>query len=416
MDTGTAIVITGIAAFIAVFCLLLVGLVYFELRNSDIPLRVANPRKLHLVHCVYVGIAVLGRILEQLGLCHQLNFTRWCRACIMAHKRPVPHGLRIKDMTFNEVPVRVYEPTAASGEKRRGLVYFHGGGWVFGSIDEADEVCRYISKESDTTVVSVGYRLAPEHRYPAHLDDCEVVTRHFLSIAATGFRVDPCRVAVGGDSAGANLAAALCQRLAKTQDGHLPSPCAQVLIYPALQMADFNLPSYQQNHSVPILFRGRAVFFFLQYLSGDTSVSQELVEGKHVPAELKLHYKKWLDPTNLPPQIRERAKSQQVISGHNAEVYHIIKQGLDPEISPLLAEDDVLCSTPPTFVLTCEFDVLRDDGILYQKRLKDLGVDVTWQHIYDGFHGIVSFFNKGWLTFPSSQKVLDSIVSYVKTL
>ncbi|XP_051768455.1 arylacetamide deacetylase-like 4 isoform X2 [Ctenopharyngodon idella] len=334
----------------------------------------------------------------------------------MASKGPVHQGLRIKDLTFSGVPVRVYEPTAASGEKKRGLVYFHGGGWMFGCIDDYDEVCQYISLESDTTVVSVGYRLAPEHRYPAHLDDCEVVTRHFLSIAATDFGVDPHRVAVGGDSAGANLAAALCQRLSKTQDGHLPSPCAQVLIYPALQMADFHLPSYQQNHSVPILFRGRTVFFFLQYLNGNTSVSQQVLEGKHVPAELKLRYKKWLDPDNLPPQFRKGARSPQVIASHDADVYHIIKQGLDPEISPLLAEDDVLRLTPAAFILTCEFDVLRDDGILFQKRLKDVGVDVTWEHLSDGFHGIISFFNQGWLTFQSSRRGMDSIVRYVKTL
>ncbi len=260
------------------------------------------------------------------------------------------------------------------------------------------------------------YRLAPEYRYPAHLDDCEVVTRHFLSIAAADFGVDPRRVAVGGDSAGANLAAALCQRLLKTQDGHLPSPCAQVLIYPALQMADFHLPSYQQNHSVPILFRGRVVFYFLQYLNGNTSVSQQILEGKHVPVELKVHYKKWLDPENLPPQFRKELRSPQVITSHDADVYHIIKKGLDPEISPLLADDDVLRLAPPTFILTCEFDVLRDDGILFLKRLKDVGVEVTWEHLTDGFHGIISFFNQGWLTFQSSQKGMDSIVRYVKTL
>lgn len=334
----------------------------------------------------------------------------------MTCKRSIPHGLRIKDLTFSTVPVRVYEPTAASGEKKRGLVYFHGGGWMFGCIDDYDEVCQHISLKSDTTVVSVGYRLAPEHRYPAHLDDCEVATRHFLSIAATDFGVDPCRVAVGGDSAGANLAAALCQRLSKTQDGHLPSPCAQVLIYPALQMADFHLPSYQQNHSVPILFRGRTVFYFLQYLNGNTSVSQQILEGRHVPAELKLRYKKWLDPNSLPPQFIKQARCQQDLSSHDADVYHIVKQGLDPEISPLLAEDDVLRLVPPAFVLTCEFDVLRDDGFLYQKRLRDLGVDVTWEHLPEGFHGVISFFNQSWLTFQSSQRGLDSIVRYVKSL
>uniref|UniRef100_A0A671T9A0 Arylacetamide deacetylase-like 4 n=1 Tax=Sinocyclocheilus anshuiensis TaxID=1608454 RepID=A0A671T9A0_9TELE len=386
MHTEITILLIVFAALFAAFCLLVVVPVYSELRNINILHGVANPWKLHVTHCVYVGISIVGQILGQLGLCNQMNFIRRFRCCIMAHKRPVPCRLRIKVLTFSGVPVRVYEPTTAPGEKKRGLVYFHGGGWVFGCIHDYNEVCRYISLESDTTVVSVGY--------PAHLDDCEVVTHHFLSIAAADFGVDPRRVAVGGDSAGANLAAALCQRLSKSQDGHLPSPCAQVLIYPALQMADFHLPSYQLNHSVPILFRGRVVFYFLQ----------QILEGKHVPVELKLCYKKWLDPENLPPQFRKGVRSPVVITSHDAD------------ISPLLDEDDVLRLALPTFILTCEFDVLGDYGILFLKRLKDVGVDVTWEHLSDGFHGIISFFNQGWLTFQSSQKGMDSIVQYVKTL
>ncbi|TRY60242.1 hypothetical protein DNTS_028215 [Danionella cerebrum] len=417
MYTATAVLIILFSAIFAALCLLVALPVYLELRDLSLPPGVENPTKLRAIHGTYVGINIVGYVLERLGLCHQTNFTRWCRCCILARKKPVPQRLRVKDLTFSGVPVRVYEPTGISGEKKRGLVYFHGGGWMFGCIDDYDEVCQYLSVESDTVIVSVGYRLAPEHRYPAHLDDCEVVTRHFLSVAAIDFGVNPYRVAVAGDSAGANLAAALCQRLSKTQDHHLPPLCAQVLIYPALQMADFNLPSYHQNHSVPILFRSRTVFYYLQYLNGNISVSQEVLEGKHIPPELKLHYKKWLDAENLPPQFRKETKNpNNLISSYDARVYHTIKQGLNPEISPLLAEDDILGLAPPAFVLTCEFDVLRDDGILFQKRLKDLGVDVVWEHLSDGFHGVISFFNQGWLTFQASQRGVDSIVKYVKTL
>lgn len=257
------------------------------------------------------------------------------------------------------------------------------------------------------------YRLAPEHRFPAALDDCELATHHFLSVAAD-FNVDPHRVALGGDSAGGNLAAALSQRLATSPDGHLPSPCGLVLIYPALQMADFNLPSYRQNHAVPLLFRARMAFYYLQYLNGDMSVCQDVTEGRHVPAELKLHYSKWLDPSNLPPEFRDGAQKQ-VPAVHDGEVYHIVKGGLEPGISPLLAGDDVLRLTPPTFILTCQYDVLRDDGILYMKRLQNLGVKVTWYNVPDGFHGIMNFFSKGWLTFPSGARAMEHVVSYVKT-
>lgn len=413
MDIGTAILIIGFAALAAAFCLLVIGLVFSEAMNSEIPPGVGNRGKLHFVHCWTMGIAVVGRILERLGLCHQVRFSRWCTDCMIGNKRPPPIGLRIKDSTFAGVPVRIYEPMV-SEQKRRGLMYFHGGGWVLGSIDLYDEVCRHIAKESDTVVVSVGYRLAPEHRFPAALDDCELATHHFLSVAAE-FNVDPLRVALGGDSAGGNLAAALSQRLATSPDGHLPSPCGLVLIYPALQMADFNLPSYQQNHAVPLLFRARMVFYFLQYLNGDMSVCQDVLEGRHVPAELKLHYSKWLDPSNLPPEFQDGARKQ-VVTTHDGEVYHIVKGGLETGISPLLAEDEVLRLTPPTFILTCQYDVLRDDGILFRKRLQDLGVKVTWYNVPDGFHGIMNFFSKGWLSFPAAVKAMEHIVSYIKTL
>ncbi|XP_029991227.1 arylacetamide deacetylase-like 4 [Sphaeramia orbicularis] len=416
MDIGTAILIIGFAALVAAFLLLVIGLVYSELMNSDIPHGVANSRKLHMVHGLFVGIAIVGRILHRLGICHQVSFIRWFVACFLNRVNPVCPGLRVKDLKFSEVPVRIYEPTAVCNGLRRGFVYFHGGGWVLGSIDSADEVCRYIALGSDTTVVSVGYRLAPEHRYPAQLDDCETATCHFLSVAEAEFSVDSHRVAVGGDSTGANLAAALCQRLARKEDGHLLFPCAQVLIYPALQMADFNLPSYQQNHAVPILYRGRMAFYFLQYLDGDVSLCQDLLEGNHVPTELRQRYKNWLSPSNLPPECLSRGFSEPPTPEYDGEIYHAIKAGLEPEVSPLLADDAVIQKTPSAFILTCEYDILRDDGVLFRKRLLDLQKDVSWQHVNDGFHGVINFFNQGWLSFPAAVRVLDHVVDYVNTL
>lgn len=235
-------------------------------------------------------------------------------------------------------------------------------------------------------------------------------------MAEAEFGVDPGRVAVGGDSSGANLAAALCQRLAKKRDGHLSSPCAQVLIYPILQMADFSLPSYQQNHAVPILFRGRAAFYYLQYLNGDVSVCQDILEGSHIPEDLRLQYGRWLSPELLPPEFLARGYGQVEPLPYDGEVYHIIRGGLDPEVSPLLGEDQVVRRTPPAFVLTCEYDVVRDDGLLYRRRLEDLGVGVSWHHVPDGFHGVLSFYNRGWLSFSTARLVLDSVVRYIETL
>lgn len=235
-------------------------------------------------------------------------------------------------------------------------------------------------------------------------------------MAESDFSIDPQRVAVGGDSTGANLAAALCQRLATRDYGHLLFPCAQVLVYPVLQMADFNLPSYQQNHAVPILFRGRVAFYFLQYLSGDVSLCQDLLNGYHVPTELRPRYTTLLSPANLPPECLSRGYSAPPEVQYDGELYHAVKAGLEQEVSPLLAEDDVIQKAPPTFILTCEYDVLRDDGILYRKRLLDMNKEVTWRHLNNGFHGLLNFYNQGWLSFSAAVDVLDHIVDFVKTL
>uniref|UniRef100_A0A8C6V3E8 Arylacetamide deacetylase-like 4 n=1 Tax=Neogobius melanostomus TaxID=47308 RepID=A0A8C6V3E8_9GOBI len=416
MDIGGAILIIGCAALVPAFLLLVIGLVYSELMNSHIPLAVENTGKLHMVHGLFVGIAIVGRILHRLGICHQVIFIRWFVSCFLTHTNPLPPGLRVKNLIFSGVPVRIYESTTACDGLRRGLVYFHGGGWVQGSIDSVDEVCRYIALKSDTTVVSVGYRLAPEHRFPSQLDDCEAATCHFLSVATTDFGVDPGRVAVGGDSTGANLAAALCQRLAKQDNRHVVFPCAQVLVYPVLQMADFNLPSYQQNHSVPILYRARMPFYFLQYLNGDPSLCQDVLDGHHVPNELKPPYMTWLSPSNLPKECLSRGYAEPPQAHYDGELYHKLKNGLEHEVSPLLADDDIIEKAPATFILTCEYDVARDDGILFRKRLLDMGKKVTWKHMGNGFHGVINFYNQGWLSFPAAAHILEHVINFLKTL
>ncbi|NXJ41669.1 ADCL4 protein, partial [Ciconia maguari] len=156
-----------------------------------------------------------------------------------------------------------------------------------------EKICRYIATESESVAVSVGYRLAPEHKYPAAYEDCLNATIHFMK-NTEHYGVDPANVIVCGDCAGGNLAAAVSQTLAGRSD--LPRLRAQFLIYPALQALDFNLPSYQQNHGVPLLFRERATFYMLQYLNGNASNLEEVLEGSHIPIDIKLNYRKWVSP------------------------------------------------------------------------------------------------------------------------
>eukprot|EP00079_Xenopus_tropicalis_P011551 XP_002937505.1 PREDICTED: arylacetamide deacetylase-like 4 [Xenopus tropicalis] len=411
MGLAFPLLVLFLAVIFSLCILIFAGVIYFELSNSQIPPGVACPGKLRIIHAIMIGIAVLGRIFHNLGLCNQLGFIRYVREQLMVKKLGEDPKLFIKDHQFEKVPVRVYQPRSPSAGGRKGVMFLHGGGWMFGSIDTYDILCRYISKETETVVVSVGYRLTPEHRYPAGFEDCLNATVHFLETAQE-YGVDPSSVIIAGDSAGGNLTAAVCQSLVNKTN--LPKPLAQVLIYPAVQMIDFDLPSYQQNRAVPILYRERAVFYMLNYICDDLNVLEEMLDGDHIPVETKMKYRKWLSAENIPDEFKARGYKPRIMSSQTEEVIEEVKNVLEATCSPLLAEDSVIRLQPKAYILTCEFDVLRDDGLLYKKRLESNGVPVTWYHVQDGFHGIVSFFDNGSLSFPSGKLAVDSITSYIK--
>ena len=257
------------------------------------------------------------------------------------------------------------------------------------------------------------YRLAPEHKYPAAYEDCLNATIHFMK-NIEHYGVDPARIIVCGDSAGGNLAAAVSQTLAGRSD--LPRLRAQILIYPGLQALDFNLPSYHQNRGVPLLFRERAAFFALQYLNGHALHMHEVLEGSHIPPDMRLKYRKWVSPDNIPEEFKVRGVKPLRPTDFIAEVYETVKRFCEPNLCPLLAEDAIVHQLPESFILTCEYDVLRDDGLLYKKRLEDNGVRVTWYHLEDGFHGIISLYDYCGFSFPAGKRGLDSIVSFLKSL
>ncbi|KAM4703145.1 arylacetamide deacetylase-like 4 [Rhinophrynus dorsalis] len=320
--------------------------------------------------------------------------------------------LLIKNVLFDGVPVRIYQPRAPSAGGRKGIVFFHGGGWATGSIDSYDKLCRCLSKESESVVVSVGYRLAPENHFPAGFEDCLNATIHFLKTVEE-HGVDSSSVIICGDSSGGNLTAAVCQALVNRKD--LPKALAQILLYPGLQLIDFNVPSYQQNQAIPLLSRYDAVFYMVNYICDDLSMIKHMIDGDHVPANMKLKFRKWLGDDNIPDEFKVRRYKPNTMSSHREDVYNVLRSAFDSNCSPLLADDSVLCRLPKAYILTCEFDVLRDDGILYKKRLEDNGIPVTWYHVKDGYHAIFTFPCDGSFSFESRKTSFDNIVNFIKS-
>ncbi|XP_066462801.1 arylacetamide deacetylase-like 4 isoform X2 [Eleutherodactylus coqui] len=273
--------------------------------------------------------------------------------------------------------------------------------------DLYDSLCGYLTKNSGAVVVSVGYRLAPEHRCPAAFDDCLKATVHFLKTAQE-HGVDPSSVIICGDSAGGNLTAGVCQCLVGIAD--IPKPLAQVMIYPALQIADFNVPSYEQNKMVPLLLRERAVYCAIMYIGADLSLSKEMIKGSHVTPEVREKLNKWLSSE----EFQVKGYKPHIMAPFNKGVYEKVKKSLELPCSPLFSDDAVIRQLPKAYILTCEFDVLRDDGILYKKRLEDNGVPVTWFHVKDGFHGIFTLFDQPEVV--SGKLAMDNVITYIKNL
>ncbi|XP_025929931.1 arylacetamide deacetylase-like 3 [Apteryx rowi] len=399
-----------LVTFIVSFILAVIRTIQFDYSNPSIPPGVNHEGKLRIILASVISISAMGRLLEMMGVFSQIAFTRYVCA---GQRLPPDPRLRVSEVAFARVPVRLYRPRVPPAGLRAGTIFFHGGGWLYGSVDSHEKICRYLARETDSVVVSVGYRLAPEHKYPAAYEDCLNATVHFMK-NIEHYGVDPARIIVSGDSAGGNLAAAVSQTLASRPD--LPKLRAQILIYPGLQVLDFNLPSYQQNRGVPLLFQECAAFCVLQYLNGDASHVEEVLEGSHIPADIRLKYRKWVSPDNIPEQFKVRGYKPHVLLECATEVYEAGKRFCEPNLCPLLAEDAVVQQLPETFILTCEYDMLRDDGLLYKKRLEDSGVPVTWYHLEDGFHGIISLHDYSVFSFPAGKRGLDSIVNFIRGL
>ncbi|NWS74392.1 ADCL4 protein, partial [Crotophaga sulcirostris] len=290
--------------------------------------------------------------------------------------------LFIKDLHFDEVPVRLYRSRVASAGKRRGVLFIHGGCGIFGSIRSFERVCRYLARKSDSVVVSVGYRLSPEHKYPTQTLDCLTAAIHFLKTAET-YGVDPNRIIVCGDSAGGTFAARVCQELVNRRD--IPKIRAQVLVYPFLQALNFELPSHQKNAFIAFLSQKRLIRFILMYLNKDCSMVEAILAGSHVPESMNVKYRKWVNP-DLIPEVFKVGYKPPSPSSFLPQVHEEIKELFHTRCSPLLAEDAVVRCLPDTCIITCQHDVLRDDGLLYKKRLEDNNVKVTWYHVEKGFH------------------------------
>jgi len=230
---------------------------------------------------------------------------------------PAPHGT---------IPARIYTPKTLRQKDGLAacLVFFHGGGWVIGNLDTHDVACRQLAHEGELIVISVDYRLAPEHRFPAAVDDA-IIAMKWIAANARQYGIDAARLIVGGDSAGGNLAAVVAL---DARDGNGPAIAGQLLIYPATEFSRKHASHREPDTSILLTHSG--IDWFVNHYMGDADIS-------------------------------------------------------DWRASP--ARATTLAALPPAYVLTAGADPLRDEGDEYAARLKEAGVPVTYKHFPGQFHG-----------------------------
>jgi acetyl esterase len=246
---------------------------------------------------------------------------------------PPPDVARVEQLDApgpaGPIPMRLYRGLGTTDDERLpALVYFHGGGWTIGDLDTHDVVCRELANLARCAVVSVDYRLAPEHKFPAAVEDAIAAT-HWTGRMAETLGLDPARIAIGGDSAGGNLAAVVALTV---RDAGGPPLAMQVLIYPAVDMAA-DRPSHMKYAEGYMLTRESILWFTDNYLRGNADVA-------------------------------------------------------DWRASPLRVGD--VAGVAPAYVITAGFDPLLDEGKAYADRLHEAGVPVVYECFEGMIHGFVT--------------------------
>jgi acetyl esterase len=253
------------------------------------------------------------------------------RTLVTLMDEPAPALPRVEDIRIpgpaGEIPARVYAPSTG-GAPLPAVTYFHGGGWVQGDLETHHGLCARLARHAGALVVAVDYRLAPEHKFPAAVEDCLAAYR-WLRARGRDVGADPGRVAVAGDSAGGNLSAVVSQLAAS---GRTPVPTCQVLIYPAVDFS-FETDSHRDLVDGHVIPRDRVVWYAEQYLRNDADKA-------------------------------------------------------DLRASPLRAPS--LAGQPPTLIVTAGFDPLREEGRVYGDRLREAGVDVVYREYPGQIHAFVS--------------------------
>uniref|UniRef100_A0A0N4ZSC2 Abhydrolase_3 domain-containing protein n=1 Tax=Parastrongyloides trichosuri TaxID=131310 RepID=A0A0N4ZSC2_PARTI len=328
----------------------------------------------------------------------------------------LPKWVKIENTKIGGIDCRVYLPQGTHRKSNGAIIYLHGGCWSMMRPKHLDEHMMPFLKRIGCPIISVDYRLSPEYPFPHGLNDSWIAASTFCEIDYKKYNVDANQVVIMGDSAGGNFTAAIIQRCKRLNKNYFQ---AQILIYPAVGCCDVESPSFQdcdKTYADSTLIQpsmvGRMLLEYLG-LKASRKITKDLKNNKLITKEFmesekwktNINYsllpKKFIDSQYFKPSIHEIT---------NSETSYLFCEMLkNPDFAPLLADECDVVGLPPAMVITCGYDVLRDEGALYANKLSRNNVSTSWNHYENAYHGIFTL--SGGST---RKKLFKDLISFIE--
>ncbi|XP_028395224.1 arylacetamide deacetylase-like [Dendronephthya gigantea] len=318
-------------------------------------------------------------------------------------------GVTIEDSVISGVPVKIFRPVDKEGEDslHPALIYFHGGGLAMGSVNWTCyvQLCIMFAKDTKSVVISVEYRLLPEHPFPTQFDDGYLVVNTVVN-EPSKYGIIKDKVALAGDSAGGLLTAAISNEFAK--QNRSSNLVGQILIYPWLQIIDILcLPSYHQNKQGFQMDEKETAYFMSLVAMGSDKMYQEYIVGNVTKYFTKTQYQKYLQIPKTCDVLTENTNENINLPSE------FVSMVTDPRLSPLLEENLEGC--PATMLVIPEYDILASEAFLYSKRLEEAGVPVSTK-IYKACHAFLFLLPIPYVNTTIARQGMNDMVNFLNSV
>uniref|UniRef100_A0A0N4ZXH3 Abhydrolase_3 domain-containing protein n=1 Tax=Parastrongyloides trichosuri TaxID=131310 RepID=A0A0N4ZXH3_PARTI len=317
--------------------------------------------------------------------------------------------IQITNESIGGVSCRVYKKTTAKVEGA--ILYIHGGGFFVLRPKYFDITCAELADKTNFIVFSIDYSLSPEAPYKAALSECETVLKNLYEKSYNDYMFNKNKIIIFGESAGGNIAASLALRLVRDNKNYYFY--RQILVNPIVSYVNYTSPSHQiyknSYHGSSFLSPQFKTIMLMYYAKMKLSKEEikKITLNIHIPKAIReLSY---LSNENLPNDWNTNNNNELDNDLTDSELIEkMYKIVTDPDISPILADDDDLIKLQRTMIVTSGIDILRDEGFLFHRRLKNVGVDTTWKHYDNTVHGIISMWD-----FEMRNVVMNDIIGFI---